>query len=475
MLVLALESSTSSAKAILYDSEKGVIKTESQHYAPEYCRDGVTGTEEVFRLTMEMGRSVAAGQDVAAVALACTWHSIAVCDQEMRSAGGTYAWNYMAPSALCKGARADKALSDTLYQRTGCMPHVTYMRQTLRYLRENGLDLKDKLFPSQGAYNFFQVTGAFLETPNVMSGSGFLNIRGLHYDDFALDYAGISENQLGILATYKDVRPLNQRAAQMLGISSGIPVVPAHADGALNQIASGAALVGRMTLSVGTSGAIRLTTDHPVLPAGHQLWSYYGVADWMSGAAISGACNCIDWFRDTLMGGRMDFSELDKGEESPANLPVFLPFMFGERNPGWRDDRLGGFFDIRPGHTANEMYRAVQAGILFNLFQCYEELTKDVGVPEEIYVSGGILHSKRWTQMTADIFGSRIRAVKNLNASSVGAAVLAMNAVGAISDIRAFTRDIEDAVEVLPRPAYAKQYKALYERYLEHYDLSARE
>ena len=97
----------------------------------------------------------------------------------------------------------------------------------------------------------------------------------LQFDDFALEYAGVRRDQFGA-DRHLPRRAAAQRARrrQLLGVSQGIPVVPAHSDGALNQIANCAAVVGRMTFSVGTSGAIRLTTDRPVLPEGHQLWSY---------------------------------------------------------------------------------------------------------------------------------------------------------------------------------------------------------
>ena len=350
------------------------------------------------------------------------------------------------------------------------MPHVTYPRESLRYLRANGLDLRDKMLPSQGGYNFYQMTGEFLEALTILCGMGLVDVNTTQFDDFALEYAGVRRDQFGATATYRDARPLNARAAALLGVSPGIPVVPAHSDGALNQIANCAAVVGRMTFSVGTRGALRLTTDRPVLPEGHQLWSYFGVTDWMSGAAVSGACNCIDWFREKFMGGRMSFAELDLGEELPGRMPVFLPFLFGERNPGWNDGRMGGFVDIRPEHTALEMYRALQMGILFNIYQCYEVLTQNVGVPQEIYVSGGILNSRRWTQMAADIFGTRMLCVKNLNASCAGAAVLAMHAAGVMDDVRAYTRDIEDARVVAPRAEYTERYRKLYERYLWYYD-----
>ena len=47
---------------------------------------------------------------------------------------------------------------------------------------------------------------------------------------------------------------------------AGIPVIPAHPDGALNQVGSGALGDGVMTLSAGTSGAIRMAFDRPYLP-----------------------------------------------------------------------------------------------------------------------------------------------------------------------------------------------------------------
>ncbi len=195
MLVLVLESSTSSAKALLYDTDKGVLGTRDASYEDNGLirEEGVTDTDGVFRLTAGLARELAAGRDVAAVALCGTFHSMAVCGGDMEPLGSTYSWNYMAPSAHCADARADAALADKLYNSTGCMPHVTYMRQTMRYLGENGLDLNGKLLVSQGAYNFYRLTGEFRESVSTASGSGLLNTHTLGYDDFALDYAGIKK------------------------------------------------------------------------------------------------------------------------------------------------------------------------------------------------------------------------------------------------------------------------------------------
>ncbi|MDR3050734.1 MAG: hypothetical protein LBU67_03320 [Oscillospiraceae bacterium] len=471
MIVLALESSTSSAKALLYDSQKGTIGLEACAYPPEICGGGRIDTEAVFRLTAQMGRRLAERHAIEAIALCGIWHSVALCDGAMRPAGGTYAWHYMAPGAYCRSIRKNEALTGTLYSRTGCMPHVTYPRDMLSFMHAQGADLSNKKLPSQGAYNFYRLTGEFWESACTMSGSGLLNIHTLAYDECALDYAGIRESQLGSLARSPQAAPITAAGAALLGVGANTPVVSAHADGALNQIAAGAAAVGRMTLSVGTSGAIRLTADRPVLPDCRQLWCYYGAMDWMSGAAVAGAANCVDWFHDKVMGKRVSLEELEASPLAPEP-PVFLPFLFGERCPNWQDERLGGFCGVRPEHTAADLYFALQAGVLFNLYQCYEALRASAGVPQSIHASGGILHSKRWTQMAADIFGMPLRCSRNLNASSLGAAALALHAAGGLRDLRAFDGTGEEHIAA-PDPEAARRYRVLYERYLYYYGKTA--
>lgn len=469
MIVLALESSTSSAKAMLYDTEQGVLDVASKPFPASVSNDGISDTEQVSRMTLEVGAQVARGKEVAAVALCGTWHNVALMDDRLQPLGHTYSWNYLAPSKSCAAMRQDAALTDFLYQRTGCMPHTSYPRQALLYLQSNGMNLSDKRYLSQGGYTFYQLTGEYCDSVSTASGSGLVNVHSLQYDASILEMLGITEAQLPPIATYRDTRPLNAWGAEQLGIAAGIPVVPAYPDGALNQISSCAAQVGKMTLSLGTSAAIRLTADKPVLPEGHQLWCYYGVTGWMLGAATAGAGNCINWFMQDCFRNKWSFQDFEQAPEEQKPLPVFLPFLFGERCPGWQDSRKGGFVGIEPHHSVEDLYRGMQAGILFNLYQCFEILRDLAGRPEEILVSGGILNSPRWTQMLADIWGQEIACVPTLNASTMGAIILALHAAGAIDDVWSFRADYEQAAHVQPRPEFQDYYGEQYRRYLEWY------
>ena len=476
MYILALEASTSSAKAMLYDPALDTAEIASEAYDASICADGLTDTEQVFQCVARLGRQLAAGKDVAAVALCATWHSVTVCDADMNPMTRTHNWNFMAPSAMCREVRADRELAAKLYTRTGCMPHVTYPREMLRYLSRTGMELKGKLLPSQGAYNFFRLTGAFRESVCSVSGGGLTNIASLDYDDFALSYCGAERSQFGALCTYRDALPLTAAGAELLGVDAGIPVVPAHADGALNQVGDGAAARGKMTISVGTSGALRFTTDNPVLPKEHSLWCYRGATDHMVGAAVAGACNCVNWFKDVFLRGALRFQELERGAALPDDPPVFMPFLFGERCPGWRDDRLGAFGCVKPEHNISDLYLAVQQGVLFGMYQCYEALTGNMGEPESICLSGGILNSERWTRMAADLFGREMLISQNANASLTGAVLLDMHAAGLVEDVASYEfPSARDRRRVAPRAENTAALRRHYESYLDWYKRSAPE
>lgn len=467
MLVLVLEASTRAAKAMLYDSEKGILAVESENYTADMDKNGRQDTEQVYLATLRAGRKVAEGRDVAAIAVGGVWHSIAICDSAMRPVIRTHAWTFTGASSICREVRENKQLAKEIYNRTGCMPNVTYQPYTLKYLAENGLEVGEKLFSSQAGYNFFRMTGERLESHSIVSGMGLLNTHRKEYDDFILEFSGIKENQLAPLATYRDTRPLSPQCAERLGIQAGIPVVPPHPDGALNQVGNGAVHPGIMTFSVGTSAAIRLSTDRPVLSDPASTWCYVGVDGWMSGAATAGACNCINWFKETVLKDKWSFRELEETLLDKGETPVFLPFLFGERCPGWQDDRLGGFELLTGSATVPRMFQAICEGILFNVLQCYNILIDSAGVPERVIMSGGILNSPKWALLAANIFDRALVISDTAQASLLGGVVLAMHAAGEIGNLN----DFSDTSTKILRPTNDEHetYQHKYQKYLECY------
>src|SRR5699024_7666120 len=127
--------------------------------------------------------------------------------------------------------------------------------------------------------------------------------------------------------------------------------------------------------------------------------------------------------------------------------PIFLPFLYGERCPGWNDQRQGGFYVLKGSHLMGDMYYGLLEGILFNLYHCYMILTEVMDIRREIRISGGITNSKMWLQMAADIFQQEVVTSEIEHASVIGGVALALDAMGAINSLEEFSPAMGERVK----------------------------
>lgn len=426
--ILVLESSTTSAKGMLFDTETGKYVMESLPFTLDED-SSLQNAETVYQQTMAVGRKIATGKKVDIIVLSGAWHSVMLTDEKRTPLTPVYVWSNTEASPLCKILRKDQEFTNWYYQRTGCMVSAIYPSFKLLMMKERGMDLTDKYIMGQGTYNTYKLTGEHVVMDSMLSGSGLMNTHQVDYDEEVLAYIGLRREQLGRIVTYKDTFPLVREAAVMLGLQPGIPVIPAGADGGFNQVGAKAVEPGIMTFSVGTSGAIRLSTDQPIIPEKPSTWCYRSPKNWLSGAATSGATNCVDWFKKKMFEPGTTYEEIEAGYCGREELPIFLPFLFGERSPGWDDGRFGGFLDVKPDHTRFDLYQSVLEGVLFNLYQCYEVISKINGVPKKVMLSGGILHSAHWTKLCVDLFNipmtvSRIEHSSLMGGVYLGAEIL---------------------------------------------------
>lgn len=466
MLILALETSTTSAKAMLYSSEDGIVDVITKEYPTEVSNTLTQDPEGILQELVEVSRQICSGRDIELISLSGIWHSLLLCDRNMKAQTKIISWANTSAADLSSRFLKDKEVVDKFYKTTGCPVAANYPYFKLLHLKEQGYKLEDYYIMGQGSYITYRLTGKRIVTDCMASGSGLLNIHDKKYDKTILEELGINEDQLCKLVTYKDAVPLSEEGAKLLGLRSGIPVIPASADGALNQVGAGALDEGAMTFSVGTSAAIRLSTSTPLIPDIPSTWSYLSPTQWLSGAATSGACNCIDWFKDNFY--PMSYDEIEKCSQEEFDTPVFLPFLYGERSPGWQGDKRGGFIGIEPYHTRQHFYQAIQEGILFNVYQSYEVLCDMVGEPKKIVLSGGIVNSKFWTHMCVDIFGS-IMEIPTINQSSLmGAVILGLDYLKLIPSPKDYQFEKGDIIR--PNPDMKSVYKKKYEKYLYWYN-----
>jgi len=475
MNVLALEVSTSSAKALVYSSVEGVKAISAVPYGEQVSDVASQDAEGVYKTLEQCIEKVmdSGNYKIDAIGLCTAWHSLLFLDKNRKPLGRIMTWADTQAGETARKYRNDDVFCRWFYKITGCMIHSTY--PIWKYI-----DLKTKkpdffknvaFLSSLQEYVFEKLTGEIAVSKTVASGSGMLNIRNLKWDEAVLNFAGLDESQLAHLREPDYTAPLNAQSAERFNLEEGIPVILGGADGALNQIGAGAIEKGTMTLSIGTSAALRFATDQPVLPQNPATWCYYiGKNKWVAGASTAGAGNCVEWFVKKLNNGSgLSYADADNAVEriDKETAPWFLPFLYGERCPGWEDYRMGGFCGLKGEHRIGHLHYAVLEGVLFNLYHCYSILREVLEPAEQIRVSGGIINSEIWLQMAADIFQSEVVTSEIEHASILGAVALVLYSQGEIKNLQDFKPQI--GKKIIPSKKNKEFYMRRFESYMEWY------
>jgi gluconokinase len=377
--------------------------------------------------------------------------------------------------------KGDRSFVEEYYRKTGCVPSSTYPYFKLKHLLEQeNLNLANTYICDQGSYNYYRLTGSYATSNTMASGSGLYNLNTDGYDQEILKELSIECQQLPLVEAgnklINERLSLSNEAKEYLGIENDVEVTVANPDGAMNQLGSSGRATGSMTLSVGTSGAIRVYAKRPLLSEAMRTWCYKMDEGWLAGGATSGACSYVDDEKEKLFAGAKTYENLEKdlldlhneiilNKESFMKQCYYMPFNYGERSPGWNMYRSGGYrLDIEASGV--ERYRSALEGVLFNLYQCYEELVAMGQIPRKIRLSGGILHSNYWVQMCADIFGQTITIDPQIQTSLVGGVEFAMNSINKTI----LEEELSLEKVVVPNHQLHELYKHRYEKYLCLYD-----
>ena len=155
------------------------------------------------------------------------------------------------------------------------------------------------------------------------------------------------------------------------------------------------------------------------------------------GGAFANGGNAYAWESDTLQLGDRKIMSRRLGTMPPDGHGLtVLPLWAGERSPGWHVGARATITGMNLHTTPLDILRASLEAIAYQFAAVHDLLTAQYPQAREIFASGGaIVHDPAWTQIMADVFGVPVTASKVFEASSRGAALLALNSLGLIADL----------------------------------------
>jgi gluconokinase len=375
----------------------------------------------------------AKGVRPAAVAVDTFWHSIVGVD-----AGGNPTTPLLHPfdtrSAHAARQLAQRVDNRAQHQRTGCVIHPSYPPAKLLWLSQTQPEAfqRTKHWMSAGEFLFLKFFGKPIASTSMVSAGGLWDQNANDYDAEMLAALPVSRGQFAEVAEFD--RPAT--GATHWPELQGVPWFPALGDGACDNIGSGCTTKDRFALMVGTSGAVRavFAADRVEIPDG--LFCYRVDPNrFVLGGALSNGGEVFAWMKRTL---RLPDSN-EAIEQQLAALPpaqhglTILPLFAGERSTGWRPDARAAIIGLGANTSPIEILEAALEAVALRFRNVYELMESSIGAPREIVASGSaLLHSPVWTQMMADTLSHPITRCVEPEATSRGAALLALERLGGV-------------------------------------------
>jgi gluconokinase len=266
------------------------------------------------------------------IAISTQWHSLLGLDAHGEPVGPCLSWMDLRPELPADRAPADPA---AFHARTGAWWHPFYWPARIGWLRGRGVAARRWLGLPE--YLGLVLCGEPTASVSSASGTGALDTAACRWDAEALELAGVTEAAVPELADDGWRGRLTPEYRRRWPDLAGAGLAPALGDGAASALGSGCHDPSRLSVTVGTSAAVRLVTGDIADPA-PGVWRYrvdhrravYGVA-------YSGGGVLDEWAR-RLLGTEPDLAGLAPGGHGLA----CLPYHAGHRPPATDPHGTGG-------------------------------------------------------------------------------------------------------------------------------------
>lgn len=237
----------------------------------------------------------------------------------------------------------------------------------------------------------------------------------------------------------KAVLPEVRGCAEVYGVTRGVGVLP---DGIPVSGMAGdqqAALFGQVCFAAGESkctygtgafllmntGAVPVVSQHGLLTT--VAWRLKGATTYALEGSSFVAGAAVQWLRDGLGLIRKARKVEDLARQVPDTGGVtFVPALAGLGAPQWRPEARALLMGMDRGTTAAHVARAVLEGIALQTADLAEAMRKDSGQAIPLFkVDGGAAGNDLLMQLQADMLDVPVVRPRNLETTSLGAALLA--------------------------------------------------
>ncbi len=484
MSILAVDMGSSSCKAIAFAEDGRALAQRSCPYAlprSPHPSWGEMPAEQFWHALVTVVQAIAAeARHDPVEALAISSHA-----ETLVAVGAS--GRPLAPAILNFDTRAtaectrlrDALGTRRLFEITGLVAHPMYPASKMLWMRNNCLEV------FSAAAKFLAIPDYLLtclELPPLIDyslASRFLafDVRQRKWSEEILQSCGMDSECLSTPVQAGTVAgELSRSAAQQLGLRPATPVIVGGHDQPCAAVGCGVLDPGRVSASFGTYECLLAASTLPVLSDrafNASLNSYcHVVPDRYITIAYFPSGIMLEWFL-RIISSDSDYKSIGQvceqleGEcgEVPSGLCI-TPHLLGTCNPDFNPEASGVISGIRPSTRRADLYKGILEGIAFEFAGVAELLEEAAGTYDDVYISGGGVHSPLGLRLRAALSGRTLHVMNCSEAVCLGTAILAGVGIGKYPSLPAAVNQlVRVSQSVSPDAALAANYAAHRQQY----------
>ncbi|GGL99499.1 xylulokinase [Nakamurella endophytica] len=466
---VGIDVGTSSVKAVLVDARGTTVSAGRAEYptlapGPRLAeQDPEQWLDALARAVADLGplRSGTGADDVAGIGVAGHTPTLVLADGDRRPTRSALTWQDS--RAVDEAAELEQSLGVPEPVVGGTLPwSPAYLPAKLWWVARHDPDAlaRARWLLQPKDFVGYALTG--VAATDVWSSKGLCRIdTGAPVDAVLAAGAGGVRLLPPRLDPWRALGTVDGRGAGRTGLPAGVPVAVGWTDALSGMVALGAFGGPTAFVHTGTSDIVGVSgaAPHPAGAVLHIPASYAPLPVTYGPTQTSGAA--LLWVA-ALLGRDVPDVLASAGTAAPEAVPLFLPYLDGERAPLWQPAVRGRFLDVSLATGPAELARAVLDGVALADRHVLETAGAGRG---PVHVGGVSALDPAWVRARLDALGRPLVLHPGVDVAAAGAAVLAAAAatgaeLGSVAAAMAGpTRTVE------PAPAAVAAADRRFERY----------
>ncbi|MFD9980577.1 xylulokinase [Streptomyces massasporeus] len=418
-LVVGVDSSTQSTKALVVDASTGRVVASGQ--APHTVSSGA-GRETDPRqwwdaLCEALHQCGEAAHEAAAVSVGGQQHGLVTLDDRGEPVRPALLWNDVRSAPQARRLTEELGGAKFWADRTGSVPAASFTVTKWAWLAEHEPEAvrATKAVRLPHDYLTERLTGQGTTDRGDVSGTGWWASGTEAYDEEILAHVGLDPALLPRVVRPGEVAGTVH--SHDLPFSKGTLVAPGTGDNAAAALGLGVR-PGVPVMSLGTSGTVYAVSRHrPADPSGTVAGFADARGDWLPLACTLNCTLAVDRVA-ALLG-------LDREAVEPGTAVTLLPYLDGERTPNL-PHASGLLHGLRHDTTGGQLLQAAYDGAVHSLLGALDlVLDEDADRSEPLLLIGGGARGTAWQQTVLRLSGRPVQVPEAKELVALGAAAQA--------------------------------------------------